>query len=258
MAISSPNANNCFSIGDIGDNSGGIYQNGSSSTATNCYSIGDIKNGAGGIFGATSSNSIALNCYSHGNIADNAGGIFGSNSSQMTTTNCYSIGITGANAGGISGNQCDNAIFTNCYVLGNNIYGSFDGTNTGSNCYVEQGIWNDNNALTTITNNSTEWVVIGENIPFLLSSFTNCRFTCPIGYQYFYYLNNTTTITESGTTILVYVNGFYKSEQNSITSGLYGYNIINKTITVNIESGMPSFFISLIDKQINFNPEWFD
>jgi hypothetical protein len=256
---SSAEATNCFSVGNIGPNAGGIYKGCLYGTATNCYSIGNIGHDAGGIFGYSTAQSTALNCYSHGNVGDNGGGIFGSNSDNITANYCYNIGTIGSNAGGISGNNCTNVIFQNCYILATWLYGLFDGTNSLSNCISDEGTWNDTNAKATLTNYESEWIVTDQDIPFLLSSYVDCRFAVPYGYETLIYLNNITTITESGTTQLIFIDGFYSTSSMSLMPGLYGYNIINKSVTAQVSSGgVPPFFIKLMDNELNFNPEWFD
>jgi len=274
-------ANNCFSIGDIGAGSGGIFFAAYNSSANNCYSIGNIEEDGGGIF-AIAMDCIATNCYSMGNIGIRGGGIFGRNGvyypEEIYTNNntaifCYSLGsLASSNSGGIFAVDNESCIINNCYVLGSSLYG-IDITNitidSHSRVASVLGTWNDDEALITFNNNiDSDWIVIGNNIPFLLSSFTNINYAIPIGYQYFYNLTDMTPITTNGEKTLTFLIGFYKNINNQnttiITSGMYGYNIITKTVTVNISRDgggsdkLPPFLIPLLDEQINFNPQWFD
>jgi hypothetical protein len=288
IEISNCYANNCYSLGNIISESGGIFGRRSNNDAINsncyainCYSIGEIgskndnENGNGGIFGGFANQNCNANfCASYGKIYDNNGGIFGDGAENCNVNNCYSLGSLGSNSGGIFSSSSMNCTINNCYVLGPSLFGS-DAINltVDLNSVAENGNWNDDNALVAMNNNiDSNWLVIGNNIPFLLSSFTNINYAIPIGYQYFYNLTDMTPITTNGEKTLTFITGFYKTINNdnttTITSGMYGYNIITKIITVNITGGgsggsggsdnLPPFLIPLLDKEINFNPEWFD
>jgi hypothetical protein len=141
---------NCYSTGDIGSRSGGIFGSYSQASATNCYSTGTINSDAGGIFGYSSQGS-ASNCYSTGSIGNRAGGIFGQNSSG-SAFNCYSIGLTFGSGQGIGGSDPSYCYFT-------------DGSTN----------WLDSNANASL-NPLSAWTDIDLNsdtVPYLLSSFLN-------------------------------------------------------------------------------------
>lgn len=152
---------NCYSTGNIGENSGGIcgdsagYGNNvySNCTIENCYSIGIIGGfDSGGIVGKNASrrginNAPACtikNCYSRGNITGEqaggiAGGQFGSNGGIGTIINSYSSGtVTGSNAGGIVGADDVNIIIKNC------VYNSENFVVNERNVTVPSGSQNSN------------------------------------------------------------------------------------------------------------------
>jgi len=262
------NANNCFSIGDIGYGSGGIFHSASHCNANFCYSIGSIGNNAGGIFGSSEYCS-ATYCYSIGNITGFSGGIFGNSqtgyydlSVQSNANFCYSLGLLDSlESGGIFGSQSDNCTINNCYVLGSRLIGS-NAINPTIDTYsgAEDGSWVDDHALITFNNNiDSNWFVIGGNMPFLLSSYANCANPVPIGYQFFYDLTNITAFSNNGNMPLLFLIGYYKDIQLShdIQTGLYGYNIINQTKEVNIPINIPVYMLPLVEKTSFFNPEWF-
>ena len=150
------NVLNCFSTGEIGTSSGGIfgeYTGNQLSTATtgtrtsqiyalNCYSTGKINGSfAGGIFGASAGSTSNLravmyaeNCYSTGEISGaDAGGIYGAyagqsalGSAQIYAKNCYSTGtIVVSTSGsifgrysGLSASGSAKISTTNCYSIG--------------------------------------------------------------------------------------------------------------------------------------------
>jgi hypothetical protein len=145
---------NCYSTGNIGTQSGGIFGQDSSGSATNCYSTGTIGQFAGGIFSYNSSGS-ATNCYSTGTIGNFGGGIFGQ-ISPGSATNCYSTGTIGFQAGGIFG-QNSSGSATNCYY-----------TNGASN-------WLDDNADASLNvpGNYTDIDLSSNTVPYLLSAFTS-------------------------------------------------------------------------------------
>ncbi len=147
---------NCFSLGTISSNSGGISGSNSSGSFTKCYSTGIIGLYGGGICGKESSATVT-NCYSFGTIKSNSGGIFG-NSSSGTAINCYSLGN---------------------YSLSSNAGGIFSSTTTGTttNCYSANGTWSDTNANSSLVLsdlNNTYWYDISTltTIPYVINSFS--------------------------------------------------------------------------------------
>ncbi len=103
------NFTRCYTLGVIGNYSGGICGKTASTTGTiiiaYCYSTGEIGQFAGGILAANSDGLIIIQyCYSSGVIGMSGGGIVGSNAGNfISVTNCYSTGIINASAGGIYG-----------------------------------------------------------------------------------------------------------------------------------------------------------
>jgi len=220
-AVSSGVATNCYSTGAIvGLYAGGIFGPYSNGTATNCYSTGDmIGVYAGGIFGVGDPMSLiygsATNCYSTGAILGQfAGGIFAPNT-MGPATNCYSTGaIIGSSAGGIYGVASTYSFATNCYSAGSIIGGQYAGgifglypgyqTGTFTHCYVANGNWNDQTAITyltgaptylstTLTQQGNIWIDIDLffSSPFRLKSFNK-----PVLYN----PNSVSTIIRTGST----------------------------------------------------------
>ncbi len=119
------NISRCYSLGTIGDNSGGICGKTDSTTGSiiiaNCYSSGDVGEYGGGILAANSDGLIIIQyCYSRGAIGASAGGIIGANAGNfITVSNSYSSGSIAALAGGIYG--ADISLMSramNCYTSG--------------------------------------------------------------------------------------------------------------------------------------------
>ncbi len=248
-------ANNCFSIGNIGIGSGGIYLSGTGTLyATRCYSIGNIEENAGGIYGNVI-NGAASYCYSNGNIGNNAGGIFGKDTQTSTADNCYSLGYLGENAGGIFGNSCVSSIINNCYVLGSNLIGSNDSLTDITNSSIEDGIWNDNNANMTINiDNNNMWFSYSSNTPFLLFNYTDSGYmsfnSCPRGYKYTYVLPNTSIITDQNMSFKLLV-GYYTEQQEdtiTISPNIYGYIFNNgNNINITVSNRIPEYINYLFD-----------
>jgi len=136
------NIRGCYSTGVIGTTAGGILAKDSSGSVTiqNCYSSGYISAGAGGIVGSNSGEVIAVNnCYTSGQIGHNAGGIFSSGSFLISRAmQCYTCGLgADSTSGGIyANNPNDNITATNNYSERNN-------GNTGS--------WSRINATNALT-----------------------------------------------------------------------------------------------------------
>ena len=254
---------NCYSTGNIGVQSGGIFGQESSCSATNCYSTGTIHQGAGGIFGRSSqSGASATNCYSTNTIGVGAGGIFGRGSlAGANATNCYSTGPIGGIAGGIFGSDSLGSA-TNCYstgLFGSNacgIFGQFShgsatncyctgGTNIGvtdvSYCYAIDGStnWLDASANDALDFSGNPWTDIdlnSETVPYLLSAFTATL----------YNPSSATDASNSGISIvtdcsfsIVSVNGLNPSNYTGITidanTGDISFNsLINGVYEVNV------------------------
>ena len=191
-------ATQCFSTGDIGYYSGGIFGFVTDqSTADKCYSTGAISDFAGGIYGTGSgiTSVFATNCYSRGvTIGQHAGGIMGepvfSGNYYLTASNCYSTGvIDGPNGGGgIIGTLSSATTVDHCYTSGsssNNSGGIVAGTANdnanGMNNYGEanhgnSGIWNDSNAVGIVPADhlqglGTVWFSLATDTPYILLGF---------------------------------------------------------------------------------------
>ena len=169
-------ATNCYSIGDIGDNGGGIFGASSSGDASNCYSTGTIGTNGGGIFGNSSSGGTATNCYSTGPIGVFGGGIFGRSSpGTAIAENCYSTGDIDQFGGGIFG-QFSSGNAKNCYStgdIGNNGGGIFgyQSSGTATNCYttgilgIDAGPFfgYDSTGTSPMSGHSTGWIDASAN-----------------------------------------------------------------------------------------------
>ncbi len=233
---------NCYSTGEITNNSGGIFGQSSSGTATNCYSTGTIGTSSGGIFGPTSSGT-ATNCYSTGVNAFYSGGIFGGNSSG-TATNCYSTGAINASSGGIFG-DVSGGTATNCYstgeiIGGGGIFGSSAGTaincyciggtiiggNTQTNCYAALETWNNTHANTYMVFGTT-WFSINSTTPWLLKSFNSA----------IYNPSSATTTSSSYTTS----SGLFSTNSVLGSPTYLVYSSTNNTPTVNSSTGQLTF-----------------
>ena len=185
---------NCNSKGDIsGYYSGGIFgdsagYSGGNLSITNCYSTGNISDNSGGIFGpfaGFNGNVSASNCYSTGNISNFSGGIFGpdtgGNGGNVSVTSCYSTGTVSDDSGGIFGNN-STAMATNCYLLNSYL---LRGTITSSFIYYPNGTWINSTASGTLSNapstypgSGTVWTSVStSNTPFVL---TGTNLTTPV------------------------------------------------------------------------------
>ena len=128
---------NCSSIGNIGENGGGIVGSnagtyGGGFKITMCSSSGIIGMNAGGIVGAES-NILISTSWSTGAISGNyAGGIIGANSNGFLLAGCYSTGvISGNSAGGIIGSNPglnDSSVFVSYST------GAITGSGSGGIC----------------------------------------------------------------------------------------------------------------------------
>jgi hypothetical protein len=244
-------AYNCFSIGKIGQGSGGIFIDALSSITEFCYSHGAIGENAGGIF-SNATNSVANYCYSIGDIYENAGGIFGPNADTCNANHCYNTGSVGTDAGGIYGTYSSSSNATNCYVLGNSIFGSGANNEVMTNCMIETDPWSDSSADSTINDTPGIWFSPSPNTPYLLLNY-NAFTMIPEGYKYTYILPVTTTFTTSQTVIFTIITGFYRTEQNdsvTISNNIFGYTF-NYPLVLQIEggTGIPAH-IPLLFKQI--------
>jgi hypothetical protein len=235
-------ATDCYVVGNIGVYCGGIFSTATECTATNCYVIGNINLLAGGIFGISCTSCIATTCYSIGNINDQAGGIFGNSGVSCSAEACYSLGTIGSNAGSIFSSNSVSPTCTNCYVLNgttSNLFGNGSSSTTTTNCVAENGgSWNDINATSTLkSGHSSSWFSAASNTPFLLKSFVNYTNLTSSGYQYFYVIPDTNTITSNGTNSYTFMTGYYRQEQDDstiVSNDIYGYNLSNYNITVNV------------------------
>jgi len=249
---------NCFSIGNIGYGSGGIFLGGVEITASSCYTIGNIGENAGGIFGTTVYGTANF-CYSIGDIGNNAGGIFGPNVTYSTANNCYSLGYLEDNAGGIFGDNSSLTFTNNCYVTSNLLIGP-SGSSTITNSITQNGIWNDTNANSTIGHGMSPWFSYTPNTPYILGSFnTSSQYfnyiACPKGYKYSYLIPNITTITENQSISLRVLIGYYIGPQNDptiLSPDIYGYifnSITNGNLDINIEgnSGIANYSTILLE-----------
>ncbi len=216
IGIFSVTCYNCYSTGEISNNSGGIFGIGSSGTATNCYSTGEISNGSGGIFGYGGSGT-ATNCYSTGAIG-NSGGIFGTGSSGIAT-NCYSTGAI-IGGGGIFGPGLGTAI--NCYCIG----GTNIGGATQTNCYAALETWNNTHANTYMVFGTT-WFSINSTTPWLLKSFNSA----------IYNPSSATTTSSSYTTS----SGLFSTNSVLGSPTYLVYSSTNNTPTVNSSTGQLTF-----------------
>jgi hypothetical protein len=235
-------ANNCFSIGEIGMYSGGIFLTATNCNAYNCYTIGKIGECGGGIYGRNISQCNALYCYSTGNISDSAGGIYGYLTDYSNAIQCYSIGSLGINSGGIFGINCTSPISNRCYILGANIFGNNATDPVSTNSYSENNIWNDINAL-NILNDYDNWFSYTTNTPFLLSSYDN-NINIPIGYKYTYILPDIITYTTRQDVTLIIIIGFYSNQQtysDIIGNNIYGYSFNTNNLNIN-GGGIPNYF----------------
>ncbi len=90
----------CYSTGTIfgslNGSNGGIFGSNAAATciATNCYSTGNIGQGSGGIFADGASGDTAILCYNSGQvIGPDGGGIYGQDASNGSIASyCYSTG----------------------------------------------------------------------------------------------------------------------------------------------------------------------
>ena len=141
---------NCYSIGEIGINAGGIcgskYCKYGLMVIDTCYSSGEINLNAGGICGADgleNGNLVISNCYSTGNIGKNAGGICGFKSSSGGNINiyhCYSAAnYIDDNGGGILGaNSKGGNIELNCVYAAAHEFGENSGGLAGFNSHINK------------------------------------------------------------------------------------------------------------------------
>lgn len=144
----------------------------SGSSAVACYSFGQIGGYSGGIFGYFAYKCTASNCYSYGTGTVQSGGIFASNfynttptSPTCTANNCYTVGIT---------------------LAGDGIYaytGINNTTNIESYCKSEgTGVWKDCNAKHYLSGVGCVWIdisVCSTNVPYLLKSYNRQLYACP-------------------------------------------------------------------------------
>lgn len=243
-------ATNCYSVGNIGDNCGGIFTAGSGGVATYCYAIGTMGASAGGIFSSNCSNCSAVSCYSVGDIGVSGGGIIGENCSSCAVTTSYSIGAVAAFAGGIIGGNSNATNIIDCYTL-TNLIGINPINNTTVNSISENGgSWNDNNALLTIAATNTVWTALSNNTPFLLTKFQNYNNISSSGFRYSFVFPSTnivtsnssydyvtTNITSNSTFVNIFIYGSTNVElinPSIIPTNLYGYNIVLQSIVVNV------------------------
>lgn len=226
--------------------SGGIFLTAEYCNAYNCYTIGKIGEYSGGIYGRNISQCNAMYCYSTGNISNSAGGIFGYLSDDSNAIQCYSIGILGVNAGGIFGINCINPVSNRCYILGSELFGDNSDNPVSNNSYAENDDWNDINAL-TILNDYGNWFSPSSNTPFLLSSY-DTLLSVPLGYKYTYILPDTTTYITNQDITLTIITGFYINQQNNpniIGNNIYGYNFNTNNININDGGRIPDYFYIL-------------
>lgn len=236
--------NNCRTLNGafIINNSGGILGSYSKcSYINNCYSIGEIFNCSGGIVGSFFQSDCTIsNCFSIGIISGiNGGGIFGNNlgytinpnvSVTININNCYSIcsfNKTSASIGGIvGGNVYYNSgvipthlpiiNINNCYVsrlsdnyANSNYYfisqymNSYIQTLSITNCYYNQyAKWDDTLAKQSLDNSTNAWIYPSPptNLPYILISLENNSALSIIyslssdSFQYVY-IGNTITLT---------------------------------------------------------------
>uniref|UniRef100_A0A6C0ECI8 GLUG domain-containing protein n=1 Tax=viral metagenome TaxID=1070528 RepID=A0A6C0ECI8_9ZZZZ len=170
----------CCSNGSISNSSGGLFgSHASNCSATACYSVGPMSSSAGGIYAPFASNCFANDCYSMGNIGNFGGGIYGNSPTSCVAENCYSLGSVLSVAGGIFGYTANTCTATNCYsagvvdTIGYGIFGEDSTECVTTNCYSEgdneTSGWHTANV--PISDISSMWVIIGEDIPYLLKSF---------------------------------------------------------------------------------------
>jgi hypothetical protein len=190
---------NCTNQGEIrGESSGGIFGYGglsnsaSVSTSAIFYIENCVNNGAitstkcGGIMAEAKATTVSIeniifrDCVNHGDVSTDSGGIAYSVSCvTVSFQNCYSDGKN--SGGGILNNQyVPNQInIHNCYTLEGNLYNASN-TIIVTNCYIANGAWNSESAMTNQLDYTTDkvWVydkddnnITNTSKPFLLESF---------------------------------------------------------------------------------------
>jgi hypothetical protein len=231
-------ATRCFSAGNIGIYCGGIFHQGRNLEANDCYSIGNIGSNGGGIIGYGATRATVSHCYSVGNINDYAGGILGPSVLNCTLIKCYTTGSTVATAGGLVGSYANNITLTDCYTTAEQLYGSDNNIElfTITNCIVENGSWDDTNAMTTIEIDSDDhWTRTGINTPPLLSLHNEVK-RMPKGFEYVYTIGDTQEVIDDVITVKLLI-GYYKDEQETdtaINSDIYGYTIKDHDMNVTL------------------------
>jgi hypothetical protein len=185
-------ATNCYSIGAIGANGGGIFGRYSSGIATKCHTI-ELSNTVGlsygGIFGPNANGAIAKDCYHNGYVNVGSSGIFGNNSIG-TAINCYSnrlinpdnytnynvsLSVPGS---GIFGSYSSGTI-EHCYSVGMQLHGITPLIIDVSNSRYDVE-WSDENANLYLTgtnkedfSNGRKWYSGSPNTPYVFKTVTD-------------------------------------------------------------------------------------
>jgi len=238
---------NCYSVGTIsGSNSGGIvgavvgFNNSTSPSYTpniliqNCYSLGNISNGSGGICGGTKNNTYTntptvnlKNCYTIGTISANSGGIVSPN---LQIKNSITQTLCNATLNAIWSDSIANTTL----IINTNIWTDISPLNTISYLLTSYNASLYNPSFQTITSTGLYTSSPGLFIDTLILS-----------YEYFIItVNNSFTIPTSisinlNTGILTFNNVNVGTYIINILCAVYdgsvysNYNINNYTLTVN-------------------------
>jgi hypothetical protein len=236
-------------------------------TVTNCYSLGSIGSNAGGIFGYFAYTCATTNSYSVGSGTSTtpwtAGGIYAPN--YYYSSSIYTPSITTCSA-------------SNCYTSGSNlaldgIY-SFTGTNVSSNtktsCFSEQysnpcslvQVFNNCNASTVLLQVGQVWFIpdlcIGFS-PFILASFTRPLYTCAFKevkhcaekhsdkaiYQPSYYILDVNFCVKPKTISICTMTG--KLNFNKVKHGDYAIRVLNGGKTYILSSDNVNYSVTYVD-----------
>jgi hypothetical protein len=217
-----------------------IQQSCNNITINKCYNTcqcggGGQNNGDTAAFANRNTSNITMtNCYNAGPIGNYGAAGIDSGGTNNIITNCYSVGTCDSQGAGIC-NIATNVTITNCYALYGKIFVS--GPGSINKCYQANGTWVDssaNAALTGTPSNTyspgTTWTSIGNNNPYLLTSFNTLQT----------YTSNTATISYTQGSTYTSASGTFGSPYTYTIQNVNNANPTN-VATVNSSTGVLTY-----------------